>query len=118
MKPRIIPFVILFAIATTTSGNDDNSYSALSRLHLAMQVRSFPTPIDGKIALWIQETPKSGRLPLRLRPRLTPWQIYFNERKLATSIPQSNDLSPALRITGFNLPPSKTFECRRLLLLS
>lgn len=62
MKPRIIPFVILFAIATTTSGSDDNSYSALSRLHLAMQVGSFPTPIDGKIALWIQETPKSGRL--------------------------------------------------------
>ena len=62
MNPKVVSLLILLAFSTTSIGNDDSNYAALNQLHLAMQVRSFPKPVDGKIALWMQETPTKGRL--------------------------------------------------------
>ncbi|MEZ6136787.1 MAG: hypothetical protein R3C53_17975 [Pirellulaceae bacterium] len=62
MQTKIVSLLMLLAFSSTSIGNNDSNYSALNRLHLAMQVRSFPKPDDGKIALWMQETPTKGRL--------------------------------------------------------
>lgn len=62
MQNSLISLLVLFAYSTAAFGNDDGSYSSLNRLHVAMQVRSFPTPVDGKITLWMQETATEGRL--------------------------------------------------------
>ncbi len=56
----------VLSLLTVASGPNDtaanDAYRYLDRLHDSMKISTFPKPSEGKICLWLQESPKSGRL--------------------------------------------------------
>ena len=61
------PFVSLSLLSLLTAASiqdtaTTDAYRNVNRLHAAMEISSFPKPIEGKICLWLQESPIRGRL--------------------------------------------------------